>query len=1320
MLCVSRLAADNWPTYQHDNQRTGVTAEAITPPLNVQWRHTPPAAPAKGWPLPANGYGVIKDKNDVNFDDAFQVVSVGSMAYFCSTADNQLYAVDAASGMVKWTFFTGAPPRLAPVLWKGKVIVGGDDSVVYCLDGQTGALQWKVDCAPADERMLGHGRFSSVWAIRAGGMIENDIFYCVAGLFPAEGIFFYAINPADGAMLWRRQLDKGGSHSPSPQGYMLASDDSIYMTAKTAPTRWSKADWSPLGFATPFPAVKNPHEYGFYNGGSEARIWNGKNVVYGQACVLAYDPDKVFKDKYGHEQKGELIFNWFNARQMLFNNGTAYAATDYYLAAVDEKLLPELAKSEFKEFEEAYKGLTVASFLEHQSTYKSIAGKYGEEHPLCVWIKNGPFKWGADKWSKWPAKSEELIKKCGAKAKWLTPLVANQFMIKTGEVIYAGGEDAVVAIDGATGKELWRTPTASRVRGLSAANGRLYVSEVNGTVSCLAAAPCASPAATVADLKAAAFTDDGKAEKRKELAKQIVAAASASSKGYCLLLGGDGRLAAELAGTTKLDIYLALFDEKSVGAARRALAAAGVYGSRVTVDLVAKDKLPYPPYVFNLVVDEDSLNGGEQVVPITEALRVTRPCGGVLVAGKSAGAVDAVLASCKVELDHAGGLMTITRGALPGAKDWTHNYGTAAGTFCNEDALVKPPFGILWYGEPGPRKRIERHASPPLPLVVDGVFYTIGYDIVMAYDAYNGLLYWERLIMGASRERVGLDSSNIVTDGAHLYLVVGEKECQRLDLKTGETTKTYPVPLKEGSAFNFWSWISLDNGLLFGSRSEVDEKRKQPTRRTSATVFAMDPESGERKWVYEGAGIDHDGIAIGDGKLFLVDRNLSDAEKTAALAATVKDPATKDREPIDKQGKPLLSDLRKIVVLEEKTGKILWQKPFNVSDVTIDDTVISAGNVTVVCMYKDKTLILCGTGSFGHPYKEYEKGEFARRAIYAFASDDGALLWGGRRNYHKRPIIVGDCVYAEPFVWHLRTGKPKTVENPLSGGRQQFDIYRGYIGCSHLLASGAALFGSWGNGISGMDLDKEVGFMPFSNMSVSCGLCMCPADGIFLAPEGRSGCMCPTPILSSIALYPKEKGRAWATGLNSFLKDVVSTPVRHAYLNLGASGYQEDAEKHLWIPYSGDPVRFGTGLIGKWLPAYAHNESQFYQLSEAFTTIGKTDRPWLYTCGYKAEKPLSFKMFDKGQGPGTYTVRLHFAEPDAKTAAGRRVFSVLLQGKEELKDFDIVKAVGAPLTAVMREVKGVQVVDNLTIQLRPAASSPLKEPILCAVEAVRE
>lgn len=86
--------------------------------------------------------------------------------------------------------------------------------------------------------------------------------------------------------------------------------------------------------------------------------------------------------------------------------------------------------------------------------------------------------------------------------------------------------------------------------------------------------------------------------------------------------------------------------------------------------------------------------------------------------------------------------------------------------------------------------------------------------------------------------------------------------------------------------------------------------------------------------------------------------------------------------------------------------------------------------------------------------------------------------------------------------------------------------------------------------------------------------------------------------------------------------------------------------------------------------------------------------------------------------PAPYTVRLHFAEPE-ELAAGQRVFSVALQGKTVLSNFDVVAAAGAPQRGVVKEFKGVVIAKDLQLTFTRAPGAKAG-PLVCGVELIAE
>ena len=76
LVTAGRLRAADWPAYQHDLSRSGVTEEGLPVPLHPQWSYTAAHAPAPAWPEPG------RELNRLAFDYAHEVVVAGGLVYF--------------------------------------------------------------------------------------------------------------------------------------------------------------------------------------------------------------------------------------------------------------------------------------------------------------------------------------------------------------------------------------------------------------------------------------------------------------------------------------------------------------------------------------------------------------------------------------------------------------------------------------------------------------------------------------------------------------------------------------------------------------------------------------------------------------------------------------------------------------------------------------------------------------------------------------------------------------------------------------------------------------------------------------------------------------------------------------------------------------------------------------------------------------------------------------------------------------------------------------------------------------------------------------
>ena len=298
MFALAPARAEDWPTYLHDNQRSGVTPETLPLPLQQAWVHTPRQAPRPAWPAPAKvdyWHKLTDLAARVTYDRTFHVVAAADAIYFSSSAEDKVVCLDAATGRVRWTFLAGGPVHLAPAVADGKVYVGSDDGWVYCLAAGSGAEVWKHRAEPAGRQLIGNGRLIAASPVRTGVLVEEGLTYAGEGIFPWEGVRLAALDARDGSPRWSVQPP-----NLSPQGYLLASGAHLYVpTGRTAPAMFRRANGEPDG------SVKGA-------GGTDAAL-AGNLVLNG--------PGKIGQIEVFDTAKGAQITS-FNARRAVATDKT--------------------------------------------------------------------------------------------------------------------------------------------------------------------------------------------------------------------------------------------------------------------------------------------------------------------------------------------------------------------------------------------------------------------------------------------------------------------------------------------------------------------------------------------------------------------------------------------------------------------------------------------------------------------------------------------------------------------------------------------------------------------------------------------------------------------------------------------------------------------------------------------------------------------------------------------------------------------------------------------------------------------------------------
>ena len=153
----------------------------------------PPGGTARDFTTPVNYTVTAEDGSTVSYT----VIVSANVTVYVGGTDGNLYALDAATGVLQWKASTGGSINSSPTVAGGMVYVGSEDTYIYAFDAGTGALKWK---------------FLAYGGVDASPMVVNAILYTDINY---NGNYQYytsgpiALNAATGVMLWRDTVPAG-------------------------------------------------------------------------------------------------------------------------------------------------------------------------------------------------------------------------------------------------------------------------------------------------------------------------------------------------------------------------------------------------------------------------------------------------------------------------------------------------------------------------------------------------------------------------------------------------------------------------------------------------------------------------------------------------------------------------------------------------------------------------------------------------------------------------------------------------------------------------------------------------------------------------------------------------------------------------------------------------------------------------------------------------------------------------------------------------------------------------------------------------------
>jgi len=1287
LFSLPLAAAADWPTFQNNNARVATTNEELAAPLTLRWMYRSPVAPQPAWEGPRNTpiEGHVM-RHRVKFDDAMQVVAADGRAYFGSVVDHKVYCVDAQTGAPIWSFFTEGPVRLAPTIHDGRVYVGSDDGMVYCLNAADGRLVWKMRPTDRDERLLARGQMISRWPIRTGVLVDDDVAYFGAGIFPHETVYLCAVDAATGEVIWKNDSisqQNAGRNDLSPQGYLLCNDELLFVpSGRSLPIAFHKQTGEMVH--------GRKHQWRTTAGG----VVGGTGAVLGDGQIYSSGPHHFLAMD---QTDGDIGAAWIPGRQMTFAGDKAYIATGDAVIKVDRA---EHARASIK----------------RQELFLKLRRATAEQRTTIE-------------------KERTRLAKVGIE--WAAANTADGALAACENLLFAGGSGRLTAYDTESGEVIWQADVDGDVRGIAISDGLVIATTTGGKIYGFGDAELARTEEKVQQWPKSGTADrvpEGE-QIYQDVAKRVLAKTGVR-RGFCLVLeGGEGELAHQLAKASDLTIIVAQSKPQKVQTARRKLAAAGLYGHRVHVIQTNLDEVRLPSYFANLIVNDRVVRAEPPDATILQrAARHLKPMGGKICIGTApdgAGKAHKVADDCRrrhfpqlfgkdeAEIDDRDdSYALLTRGALPGAGIWSHQYGDAGNTSNSRDHRVKGEMGVLWYGDPGPSQMINRHEGAMAPLSVGGRMFIQGEESIMAYDIYNGLFLWERKNPGALRTGVfdNEDTSNLAATEDALFVCVDDT-CTEYDAATGEVRRVHRLPKTDDDLARAWAYVAVSDGKLYGTSTVRSELRRELRRRgrkvanATDSIFAVDLASGEQAWVYRGKNIMHMTIAIADGRVHFIDSSITSEQRQAFLREDKAALARLTGEARQKAEKELKRrDVRLAVALDAADGETLWSKPVDVTDCS--HVGIGGGQMTL--MASDGHVVVCGANANGHFWRQFLSGEFSRRRLLVFDAETGAKKWAKDANYRHRPIVVGDQIIAEPWAFDLASGNEVKRTHPLTGEPTKWSFSRPGHHCGAISASPNTLF--FRSGFIGYyDLYDDSGTRHFAGQRLGCWINALPAGGVVAVPEASAGCVCLFSIASTVVLEPRDDRKSWGI----YSAQGSQTPVRHMAINFGAPGDRRDDQGRLWLAFP-RPRTVGRLEYVFDIAPKLHAGGGYYAHNDESLEIQNTQVPWVYTSGVRGLSRCEIPLRGKDDGPAKYTVKLHFAalnKPEATAPA----FDIRIGDEVVAKDVRIVKESGGLRRAWTLTFDDIAVARSLTLQMVADGANTLDElPTIAAIEVQQQ
>jgi|694.fasta_scaffold23001_6 outer membrane protein assembly factor BamB len=201
----------------------------------------------ESFPVRKNDWTVFRASNDRSDTNPIQLLSQYAIAWKSKVVSDELPTAPVAAGgfvfvadrtgivrafrsngELAWKTYTAGAIYYPPVIANDRLFIGCADGRVYAMEAKTGRLLWTFQVAPEERWIPMYGKLVSRWPVAGGVVVEGGKVFAAAGITHYDGTYVVALDAITGKLLARNdssgQLSEQVDSGISMQGELSIVD----------------------------------------------------------------------------------------------------------------------------------------------------------------------------------------------------------------------------------------------------------------------------------------------------------------------------------------------------------------------------------------------------------------------------------------------------------------------------------------------------------------------------------------------------------------------------------------------------------------------------------------------------------------------------------------------------------------------------------------------------------------------------------------------------------------------------------------------------------------------------------------------------------------------------------------------------------------------------------------------------------------------------------------------------------------------------------------------------------------------------------------